>query len=226
VPFCHTFDLTKRLTLPKDAKINHIQISRDAQPFDPILQSLSRSLSTSPPNTIHRLIIPSILSPGLYPPHACIPQNFLRILHNLRALLRQHHTKLTAMLTLPLELYPRSQGLVRWAELLSDGVLELTPFPHRMDAYTEAAKPNEEQPQGMVKVHKVPIDTERGEGGAGAGNSMGEDLAFTVSRRKFAIKPFSLPPMEGDQEAQAQKEGAEKPAGNAVGKLSGKDLEF
>jgi len=55
---------------------------------------------------------------------------------------------------------------------------------------------------------------------------MGEDLAFTVSRRKFAIKPFSLPPMEGDQEAQAQKEGAEKPAGNAVGKLSGKDLEF
>jgi len=95
-----------------------------------------------------------------------------------------------------------------------------------MDAYTEAAKPNEEQPQGMVKVHKVPIDTERGEGGAGAGNSMGEDLAFTVSRRKFAIKPFSLPPMEGDQEAQAQKEGAEKPAGNAVGKLSGKDLEF
>ena len=54
-----------------------------------------------------------------------------------------------------------------------------------------------------------------GEGGAGAGNSLGEDLAFTVSRRKFVIKPFSLPPLEGDQDA--QKEG---------GKLTSKDVEF
>ena len=64
------------------------------------------------------------------------------------------------------------------------------------------ARGTEEQPQGMVKVHKLPISTERGEGGAGAGNSMGEDLAFTVSRRRFVIKPFSLPPVEGDVEAQ------------------------
>lgn len=56
----------------------------------------------------------------------------------------------------------------------------------------------------MLKVHKLPISTERGEGGAGAGNSLGEDLAFTVSRRKFVVNPFSLPPMEGDQEAQVE----------------------
>ena len=124
------------------------------------------------------------------------------------------------MITLPLELYPRSTALVRWAEVLSDGVIELTPFPHLMDASNSlaesgGARGNDEQPQGMLKVHKLPINTERGEGGAGVGNSIGEDLAFTVSRRKFVIKPFALPPMEGDQDAQKE-----------AGSLTSKDVEF
>lgn len=140
-------------------------------------------------------------------------------MHCLRSMTSQHPIRMTAIITIPLELYPRSSGLVRWAEILSDGVLELTPFPHLMDASntpTESnAKAGDEQPQGMLKVQKLPITSERGEGGAGAGNSMGGDLAFTVSRRKFVIKPFSLPPLEGDQEA--QKEG---------GSLTGKDVEF
>jgi elongator complex protein 4 len=89
-----------------------------------------------------------------------------------------------------------------------------------MDAYEEhsrsdTVKEGEEQPQGLARIHKLPLVAERGEGGAGAGNSMGEDLAFVVSRRKFVLKPFSLPPIEGDQDA--QKEG---------GKLTGKDIEF
>ena len=85
-----------------------------------------------------------------------------------------------------------------------------------MDSSTNVSeKEREEQPQGMVKFHKLPINTERGEGGAGAWNSLGEDLAFTVSRRKFIIQPFSLPPLEGDQEA--QKEG---------GRPTAKDVEF
>ncbi|KAK5165513.1 Elongator subunit elp4 [Saxophila tyrrhenica] len=220
LPFCHTFDLAKRLTIPQNAKIDHIKISPGDAPFAPVLQSLERILKNSPPTSVHRLIVPTILSPASYPPHASKPENIIRFLHSLRSLLRQHPTKLTAMLTLPLELYPRDTGLVRWAEILSDGVLELTPFPHSMDeasdlASSGGARSNEDQPQGMVKVHKVPIDTERGEGGAGAGNSTGQDLAFTVSRRKFAIKPFSLPPMEGDREAQKEGGGPTK-----------KDLEF
>jgi elongator complex protein 4 len=111
------------------------------------------------------------------------------------------------MITLPLELYPRNTGLIRWAEILTDGVVELTPFPHLKDASNSlaesgGARANEEKPQGLVKVHKFPIDIDRGEGGAGATNSIGQNFTFTVSRRKFVIKPFSLPPMEGDQEAQ------------------------
>lgn len=218
-PFCHIFDMTKRLVISPDAKVNHIQPSSASAPFDVILQRLEQSLKASP-KSIHRLVMPTILSPALYPPSASKPENFVRFLHALRGLLRQYPNNLTAMMTLPLELFARSSGLVRWAEILSDGVVELTPFPHLMDASNAlaesgGARASEEQPQGMVKVHKLPINTERGEGGAGSGNSIGEDLAFTISRRKFVIKPFSLPPLEGDQEA--QKEG---------GQLTAKDVEF
>ena len=122
-------------------------------------------------------------------------------------------------MTLPLELYPRATALVRWTELLVSGVLELTPFPHLINSsnteHSGTSSGTKEQPQGMLKVHKLPMVTERGEGGAGAGNSTGEDLAFTVSRRKFVIEPFALPPVEGDQEAQGE-----------GGGLTGKAVEF
>src|SRR5205823_3919909 len=149
--------------------------------------------------------IPAILSPAFYPPHSSTPQNILQFLHSLRALLRQYPSRLTAMLSLPLTLYPRSTGLVRWIELLSDGVFELVPFPHSPDIgpslTSGVATAQEEKPQGMVKIHRLPVFHERGGGGSG-GARVGDDLAFTVSRRKFIIKPFSLPPVEGDTEAQ------------------------
>lgn len=219
-PFCHSFDLTKRFTAPADARVDLLPLKSPSAPFDSVIQSLRRTLQSSAPGTVHRLVVPTILSPALWPPNAGHPENFLRFLHALQALLQEHTNKLTAMMTLPLELHSRSSGLVRWAERLSDGVLELTPFPHLMDASNSlaesgGARGKDEQPQGMLKVHKLPVVTERGEGGAGVGNTIGEDLAFTVSRRKFEIKPFSLPPAEGDQEA--QKEGAS---------LTGKDVEF
>ena len=37
---------------------------------------------------------------------------------------------------------------------------------------------------------------------AALAKALGDDLAFTVSRRRIAIRPFFLPPAEGDTEAQ------------------------
>ena len=95
---------------------------------------------------------------------------------------------------------------MRWIELLSDGVIELVPFPHdsHIGAPTSmsssgAATSQEEPPQGMLTVHRLPVFHEKGGGGS---STVGEDWAFTLSRRRFAIKPFSLPPVEGDNEAQ------------------------
>ncbi|KAK4985829.1 hypothetical protein LTR28_002087, partial [Elasticomyces elasticus] len=74
------------------------------------------------------------------------------------------------------------------------------PFPHLVSAGPAAAAEGggggDSEPQGLLRVHKLPVNSERG-GAAG-----GEDLAFMVSRRRFAIRPFSLPPVEGDREAQ------------------------
>lgn len=110
-------------------------------------------------------------------------------------------------MTIPLTLYPRSTGLTRWMEILSDGVLELAPFPSTSLAVKTAPSATtiqEEPPQGMLKVHRLPVFHERG-GGGGEASGFGDDLAFTLSRRKgLVIKPFSLPPVEGDTEAQAQ----------------------
>lgn len=81
-------------------------------------------------------------------------------------------------------------------------MLELDPFPHSIDigpplTTSSGSGKAEDKPQGMLKIHKLPVLTEKGGGGGG-----GDDLAFSLSRKRFVIKPFSLPPVEGDQEAQ------------------------
>ena len=102
-------------------------------------------------------------------------------------------------------------------ELLSDGVLELAPFPSTAlvtKAAPGAATLQEEPPQGMCKLHRLPVFHEKG-GGSGEASGLGDDLAFTLSRRKgLVIKPFSLPPVEGD--ADAQQGGLESDHGKAT----------
>jgi len=57
-----------------------------------------------------------------------------------------------------------------------------------------------------------------GEKGGGVGGQSGEDLAFTVTRKRFEIKAYSLPPMdEGEGEHDGMVEG---------GKAMKVDIEF
>jgi elongator complex protein 4 len=213
--FCHDFDLSKRLILPSSAQLKFVPLSTrqpldftdgdtSISPFTSFLNHLTIQLSAAP-NVIHRIIIPSLLSPALCPPYASNPSHVLQFLHALRALLRKYPSNLTAIITLPLTLHPRSTGLTRWMELLSDGVLELAPFPSTV--VTTKAAPNastlqEEPPQGILRIHRLPVFHEKG-GGGGEASGFGDDLAFTLSRRKgLVIRPYSLPPVEGDSEAQ------------------------
>ncbi|KAL7271049.1 Elongator subunit elp4 [Rhizina undulata] len=192
VQFCHSFDLTKRLPPSQNLHFHPITAS-----FAPFLSSLSRTLSTS--TTPHRVLLPSFLNPTLYPPTLTTPSSLLPFIHALRSLLRQHPQKLTIMLSLQLDLYPRDTGLIRMVEHLLDGVVELTPLP-----YSFQADKSEEAPQGLVRVWKMPVVGERG-GSWGEGE---EDLAFVVSRRRFTISKFSLPPLEGEADGGGKK-GAE-----------------
>lgn len=188
------------------------------EPFFPsIHKRLQSAIASSPPNTVHRIVIPSLLNPTMYPPEASQPDNVLPFLHSLRALMTTSNARITTMITVPLSLFPRASGLVRWMELISDGVVELCPFPHSADALATsgAATSQEEAPQGMLKIHRLPVLHERG---GGNDQNIGQDWAFSLSRRRFEIKPFSLPPEEGDKEAQG---------GGAPGRMPKKeDLEF
>ena len=216
--FCHSFDLTKRLALPSPTAVGYIPLQSSAtspSPFPAVLARLEKELAAAP-DSVHRIIMPSILSPALYPPEVCHPTIILQFLQSLQMLLRQNSGRASCMISIPTVLFPRRTGLTRWLELLADGVIELVPFPHEVDlgpslSTSGAATAQEEKPQGVLKVHRLPIVHERG-----SNLGAGDDLAFTVSRKRFQIKPFSLPPMDGDTDAQS----------GSVDASSKADLEF
>ncbi|KAK3323550.1 Elongator complex protein 4 [Cercophora scortea] len=205
--FCHSFDLGRRLAVSSCPGVVHpmpstgpptldrISNSQTPSPFKAIIKHLRTQLETSAPTTIHRLVIPSLLSPSLYAAGCGQPSEVLQFLHGLRALLREHSTRLTALITLPTFLFPRSSGLVRWMELLCDGVVELIPLPATPAVAAPTDTKTVDQPQGLLKVHALPVYHEKGGGGA-ATSSFRENLSFSLSASKgLVIKPYSLPPM-------------------------------
>ncbi|POS85789.1 hypothetical protein EPUL_003389 [Erysiphe pulchra] len=209
--FCHDFDLSQRLPISNYSNIKFVPSPNikdshcPTSPFSFFLSYLLTQLKNSSSDTIHRVVIPSLLSPLFYPAEFCNPQNILQFFHALRALLRKYSSQITAIITIPLTLYPRDTGLTRWMELLSDGVLELVPLSSAVSTTlsSEVKSVRDETPQGILKVHKLPIFHEKGGGNIVGGLSrVGDNLAFTLSRRKgLIIKPFSLPPIGGDLEA-------------------------
>ncbi|AEO66759.1 426a86bc-7af9-46ec-8a43-9cecaf06e336 [Thermothielavioides terrestris] len=238
--FCHAFDLAKRLS-PSSCKgslhptpsthppLLDQRSHGPASPFQAIIKHLQAKLSASPPTEIHRVVIPGLLLPTLYPPQCAHPSEILPFLHGLRALLRQYPTQLTATLTLPTSLFPRTAGLVRWIELLCDGVIELIPLPANPGAPPPPPRPSSssssassagaeknEQPQGLLRVHTLPVFHEKGGGGGGGvgASSFRETLAFSLSAsRGLVIKPYSLPPVEGEGEGHGEKTGGGKEQG-------------
>ncbi len=166
------------------------------------IQELQRRLASSGPDMIHRFVIPSLLSPSIYPPECSRPSEVLQFLHALRALLRQYSTQLTALITLPITLFPRGTGLTRWVELLCDGVIELIPLPSQPGGEKPDSE-NSDQGQGLLRVHSLPIYHEKGGGGA-ENYIFPRGPSFNLSGSKgLVIKPYSLPPL--GEESQKEK---------------------
>ncbi|KAG7043795.1 elongator complex protein 4 [Colletotrichum scovillei] len=216
--FCHSFDLGKRLqpsdikgelhATPSTAAMSWLQPSGSgsSSPLDTFISNVSAKLKASPPGAIHRIVVPSLLSPALYGSSVCRPADALQFLHKLRALLRQHEGSLTAMISLSTSLFPRSTGFTRWMELLCDGVLEMLPLPRKV--HIEPNTKSEDVVQGMLKVHSLPVYHERG--GGIEGQSSREDLSFRMSSSSgLIVKPYVLPPLldEGDGGQGAKAEG-------------------
>ncbi|KAG4304059.1 hypothetical protein PORY_002582 [Pneumocystis oryctolagi] len=179
IPYCHTFDLTKHLKIPHTASITCSKVLHvPSKPYDEFISEILKLLSTKPLKTI-RLVIPNILSPLIYPSESLKYKNILKFFHTLRALLRIYPNNLIAMISISTQLYVRESGIIRYLELLSDGVLELVPFSNTdsTDGF-----------QGLLKSHKLPFSQ----------NSFNRDndLAFKVHRKRFLIEPWALPPVD------------------------------
>lgn len=203
-PFCHTFDLSKRLENSAIKGQFHASavdgpLSSPTQaPFKKFIADVISRIKSSAPSTVHRIIVPSLLSPTLYTSAASQPGEVLQFLHALRALLRQFSTQATALVTLPITLFPRTTGLTRWMELLSDGVLELVPLQHQAPVTREPG--NEDKGQGMLRAHSLPVFHEKG--GGLEGTWARENLSFRLSSSSgLVIEPFSLPPIGDEEEA-------------------------
>lgn len=153
-----------------------------------VLHRLAQSLEASTQDSVHRIVAPSFMSPALYNSSCSFPDDVLRFTHGLRALLRKHHERVSAVVTLPVSLYPRFVGLTRWLELLSDAVLELQVLP--MASQHGNA-------QGLFNIHALPVHQERGGGPHRSGSPA--HLSFKLSGPEgLVIEQFSLPPVDGE----------------------------
>ncbi|KAK7417032.1 Elongator subunit elp4 [Neonectria punicea] len=167
-------------------------------PFEKFIAVITSRIKDSTPSTVHRIIVPSLLSPTLYTSAASQPREILQFFHALKALLRQFSGQVTALLTLPITLFPRSTGLTRWMELLSDGVLELVPLQHQAPVSRDPG--SEDKGQGLLRAHSLPIFHEKG--GGLEGTWARENLSFRLSSSSgLIIEPFSLPPVGDEEEA-------------------------
>lgn len=165
--------------------------------FGRLLADVATALKTSPPSTVHRIAIPSLLSPTLYGPSACRPDEVLHFLHRLRALLRRFPSRLVALVTVPTSLHPRGYGLTRWAELLCDGAIELVPL--RQQHHNANVNGSVDKTQGLLRIHSLPVFHEKG--GGLEGSWVREDMAFRLSASSgMVISPYSLPPLGDDVE--------------------------
>ncbi|KXJ95225.1 elongator complex protein 4 [Microdochium bolleyi] len=222
--FCHSFDLSKKLS-PGDVKGQvtfypsmapqsfKTQTKAPPSPLRQFIRDLSAKIASSPSDVVYRIVVPGLLSPTAYAGSSCRPEEVLQFLHALRALLRQYAARLTALITVPVSLYPRSAGVTRWMEILSDGVLELIPLQsnaiHAPPPTSKSDSKSEDQTQGLMKVHSLPIFHEKG-GGSSESYTSGEDQSFSLSRSKgLVIRPFSLPPV-GEEEEEKKKQEAGK----------------
>ena len=210
--FCHKFDLSQRLESAHILGSLHTtqagdKLSRSAQsPFKNFLDSIVALVKSSPSSSVHRIVVPGLLSPTVHSSTACQPSEVLQFLHGLRALLRRYPGQIAALVTIPVSLFPRSTGLARWVELLSDGVLELIPLQRQSQMALEPGK--EDKSQGLMQAHSLPVFHEKGGGLEGSWSR--DDLSFKLSASSgLVITPYSLPPVGEDENQAAPKKANE-----------------
>lgn len=158
------------------------------------------ALFMSKPNDIFRLSIPLLGSPDW---GDLSPSDLLRFLHRLRALLRQHATRVCACVSLPVWLLKDDFGGAGWLKklaLLSDGCIRLQSFA--ADPWLSAMFPSQ---HGLVHIENLPVPYSlvtpsdrfselRGLSSFSSTDTGGgeNNLAFKCTRKRFIIETLHL----------------------------------
>lgn len=165
--------------------------------FQSILNRLTSSIEQTlrkSPDSVIRVVVPSLLHPAVYPPDCSITKEFISFVYGLVYLAKKHSEHVAILLSISLELFPRETLAIRWAEVLVDGVLQIDPFPEKMENLsTEAPNDNDESTknkpyQGLIHIYKLPIFSQRGHMEVRRG-----EFAFRVGRKSFEIDEWGIP---------------------------------
>ncbi|ODQ66023.1 PAXNEB-domain-containing protein [Nadsonia fulvescens var. elongata DSM 6958] len=198
--YCDTFDLTSRIVpSPNSSEVICIGPTGDNQFFQKVITQIKQTLKSVPHNTVVKVVIPSLLHPVIYSYESSQINNITSFFFSLRQLTRQYFNQLVVVCSCSLELYPRESPITRWLEHLSDAVIQLEPFAHKMvlcAAPTATTKDESKKDhQGLVHIFKVPGLTERGHMVTRKG-----EHAFRVGRKQFEIEEWSIPVEEGEEQ--------------------------
>lgn len=189
--YTYQFDLTERLRpIPNNNDISFVQLSNDYKRLLANIKNIIiQQTKTNHSKTI-RLIIPNLLIPSIYPPESSQSTFMIPFIHGLRSLLKQYSNNLSLIMSLPIDLYPRSSHLTATIESFLDAVIHLQPFNQEMSQLIERAYKNEPTKiqHGLVNILKLPVLSERG-----LMTIQTNEYAFKNGRKKFEIEEWGIP---------------------------------
>lgn len=180
------FDITTRLVPgPAASEMTFVPLKGT---YLSILSAIASVLASQALRNVVRIVFPGFLNPSVYAPAWSTLSQIVPFFHGLRALLSKHPA--VAMVSLPLDLYPRDSLVTHMIETLAEGVVHLEPFHPDVAALVERAHKSDpaKVQHGLVHVEKVPVVSERGMMAVQRG-----EYAFRNGRRKFEIEPWGIP---------------------------------
>lgn len=158
------------------------------QSLNELITKLETELKRIPKSTVVRIVVPSFLHPAIYPASASTPQNLFPFFSKLRKLVASHGNAV-ALITMPLQLYPRTHSVVSGLELLCDNCIELEPFDS-----------GDDNVHGFLHINRLAFLSDRGEM-----VEQRRELSFKLGRHQFEVEPYAIP-VELEEEKPNEKE--------------------
>ncbi|ODV87117.1 hypothetical protein CANARDRAFT_26545 [[Candida] arabinofermentans NRRL YB-2248] len=191
------FDITSTLIPSASPKeLTSISIPTRSKSYDLVLKQIEQAIQRQPPNVLIRIAVPLFLNPMIY--HESQLQtttNVIQFIHGLKRILKTHQSRTTLLISLNLDLFPRSNPMTSLIEMLSDAIIELRPFDPQL--YNLMEKIYKNQPakikHGHLNIHKLPTLSD-----VGLMCVQDMEYSFKNGKKKFQVEEWSIPVEEED----------------------------